>query len=57
MAQGVAFGRPSSLTPHQQREAVLRREAGETLNAIARSYNVSHTTVMRLLERREVREP
>jgi DNA invertase Pin-like site-specific DNA recombinase len=42
MAQGVAFGRPSKLTPHQAREARRRREAGETLKAIARSYNVTY---------------
>jgi DNA invertase Pin-like site-specific DNA recombinase len=51
MAQGVAFGRPTKLTPHQAREALRRRAEGETLKAIARSYNVTHTTIMRLLAR------
>jgi DNA invertase Pin-like site-specific DNA recombinase len=51
MAQGVAFGRPSALTPHQQREARQRRAEGETLKSIARSYNVSRTSIMRLLDR------
>jgi DNA invertase Pin-like site-specific DNA recombinase len=46
--RGVHIGRPSALTPHQQREALARREAGETLHDIARTYNVSHTTIMRL---------
>jgi len=32
------------LTPHQIREALARREAGETLSDIGRSYNVSHST-------------
>jgi DNA invertase Pin-like site-specific DNA recombinase len=50
-AQGVAFGRPSALTPHQQREARQRRAEGETLKSIARSYNVSRTSIMRLLDR------
>ena len=41
-AKGVKFGRKPSLTPHQQREAIKRRDVdGETLRSIARSYNVS----------------
>ena len=47
-AQGIRFGRPSKLTPHQQREAIARRDAGEALTAIARTFGVSHTTIMRL---------
>jgi DNA invertase Pin-like site-specific DNA recombinase len=47
-ADGVHMGRPSKLTPHQQREAIARREAGEALTAIARTYGVSHTTIGRL---------
>jgi DNA invertase Pin-like site-specific DNA recombinase len=46
--RGVHMGRPSKLTPHQRREAIARREAGETLVEIARSYNVSHPTISRL---------
>ena len=34
-AAGVHMGRPSKLTPHQQREALARREAGEALTDIA----------------------
>ena len=46
---GVLFGRPRKLTPHQRREAIARRDAGdETLTDIARSYNVSHSTISRL---------
>jgi hypothetical protein len=30
---GVHMGRPSKLTPHRQREAIARREAGEVLTA------------------------
>jgi IS30 family transposase len=45
----VLFGRPPKLTPHQRREAIARRDAGdETLTDIARSYNVSHSTISRL---------
>lgn len=45
---GVRFGRKPKLTPHQVREAIARRESGETLRAIARSYNVSPPTIHRL---------
>ena len=47
-AKGVKFGRPFKLTPHQQQEALRRRQAGETTTAIARSYNVSHSLISRL---------
>jgi DNA invertase Pin-like site-specific DNA recombinase len=47
-ARGVIMGRPPTLTPHQRREAIARREAGEVLTDIARSYNVSHCTISRL---------
>jgi IS30 family transposase len=42
------MGRKPKLTLHQQREAVVRRERGEPLTEIARSYNVSHSTISRL---------
>jgi DNA invertase Pin-like site-specific DNA recombinase len=48
-ANGVLFGRPRKLTPHQRREAIARRDNGdETLTDIAPSYNVSHSTISRL---------
>jgi DNA invertase Pin-like site-specific DNA recombinase len=48
-ANGVKFGRKPILTPHQQREAIKRRDVdGETLRSIARSYNVSPQTISRL---------
>jgi DNA invertase Pin-like site-specific DNA recombinase len=47
-AAGVHMGRPSKLTPHQQREAISRRDAGEALADIARTFGVSHTTIGRL---------
>jgi DNA invertase Pin-like site-specific DNA recombinase len=46
-AAGVHMGRPPSLTPHQRREAIARREAGEALTKIARTFNVSHSTISR----------
>jgi DNA invertase Pin-like site-specific DNA recombinase len=47
-ARGVVLGRKPKLTGHQRREALARREAGEVLTEIARSYNVSHSTISRL---------
>ena len=47
-AEGRKMGRPHKLTPHQRREARERRDAGESLSAIARSYNVHHATISRL---------
>jgi DNA invertase Pin-like site-specific DNA recombinase len=48
MAKGVKFGRKQKLTPHQIAEAKARRNAGEALTNIARTYNVSHSTISRL---------
>ena len=47
-ARGVILGRKPKLTQHQRQEAMARREAGEALVDIARSYNVSHSTISRL---------
>jgi DNA invertase Pin-like site-specific DNA recombinase len=47
-AEGVHMGRPPKLTPHQRREAIARRDSGEALMDIARTYGVSHTTIGRL---------
>ena len=37
MANGVKFGRPRKLDPHQRREALKRIAKGETYTAIART--------------------
>ena len=42
------MGRLPALNPHQRREALARREAGEALTDIARTFGVSHTTMSRL---------
>ncbi|MGO9234899.1 MAG: helix-turn-helix domain-containing protein [Methylocella sp.] len=42
------MGRRPKLTDHQKREALKRRNAGEPMREIARTYNVSHSTVTRL---------
>ena len=49
-ARGVKLGRKPKLTDHQKREAIRRRDRdGETVREIARSYNVSHSTISRLI--------
>ena len=44
-ATGVRFGRKPALTEFQRSEAIARRAHGETLMDIARSMNVSHSTI------------
>jgi DNA invertase Pin-like site-specific DNA recombinase len=48
-ANGVRFGRKPALTTYQRAEALRRRASGQTLTEIARSFNVSHTTIARAL--------
>lgn len=48
-AQGVKFGRKQRLTGHQQQEALARLSAGEPQRSVARSYNVSQSTISRLI--------
>jgi DNA invertase Pin-like site-specific DNA recombinase len=47
-ARGVKMGRKPKLTAHQQAEAIKRREAGEPIREIARTYNVHNSTISRL---------
>jgi len=49
MANGIKFGRMRKLTKHQRDEALALRNAGEPLVDIAKSYNVSHSMISRLL--------
>src|ERR1700731_229968 len=50
VARGRCMGRPPKLTPHQQKEAIKRRDRGEeSLTEIGRSYNVSAATISRLM--------
>jgi hypothetical protein len=46
-ARGVKLGRKPKPTDHQKREAIRRRDR-EPVRDIARSYNVSHSTISRL---------
>jgi len=48
MAAGVKMGRKPTLTPHQRKEALRRVDASERMRDIARSYDVSHSTISRL---------
>jgi len=48
VARGVKMGRKPNMTPHQVKEALRRVDAVERLREIARSYNVSHSTISRL---------
>lgn len=50
-ANGVLFGRPRKLTPHQAREALKRIEAGQPLREVALSYAVDRSTISRLKAR------
>jgi DNA invertase Pin-like site-specific DNA recombinase len=47
-ARGVKMGRKPKLTPHQRNEAIRRKENGEAVREIARSYNVHNSTISRL---------
>jgi DNA invertase Pin-like site-specific DNA recombinase len=47
-ARGQSLGRPFKLTAHQRSEAIRRRDRGEPLSEIARSYNVHPSTISRL---------
>ena len=46
--RGVKLGRRPKSMQHQQREVAQRRENGEAVQEIARSYAVHHSTISRL---------
>ena len=47
-ANAQSLGRKPKLTPHQQHEAIQRRDKGESIRSIALSYNVNPSTISRL---------
>jgi DNA invertase Pin-like site-specific DNA recombinase len=49
-ARGQHMGRPLKLNKFQRQEARQRRDNGETLVDIARTYGVSHMTIARAVE-------
>jgi DNA invertase Pin-like site-specific DNA recombinase len=46
----VKIGRKPKLAEHRTPEAIKRRDKGEPVREIARSYNASHSTISRLHE-------
>jgi DNA invertase Pin-like site-specific DNA recombinase len=48
--RGQHMGRPPKLTPHQVREVRARRENGESVSDLARSYGVGPATIYRAIE-------
>lgn len=47
-APGKSLGRPFNMKLHWRKEVLARRESGELLTEITRSYNVSAATISRL---------
>ena len=47
-AQGKPLGRPTALSPNQQQLVREKIESGETVSAIARQFNTSRQTIMRV---------
>ncbi len=45
VARGVKMGRPPTLPPYQQKEAIRRRDNDAPMCDIARTFNVSHSTI------------
>jgi DNA invertase Pin-like site-specific DNA recombinase len=43
-ARGVGMGRKPKMTPHQMKEALRRREAGEPMRNVAKDFNVANST-------------
>jgi putative DNA-invertase from lambdoid prophage Rac len=47
-AEGKTLGRPSSLTEDQRRDVERQQRAGVTVSALAREFNTSRQTIMRV---------
>jgi DNA invertase Pin-like site-specific DNA recombinase len=47
-ANGVKFGRPAALAPHQRQKVLQRLGSGEAQADVARTFNVSQATISRL---------
>jgi DNA invertase Pin-like site-specific DNA recombinase len=47
-ARGVKMGRKPKLTLHQRAEAIRRRDDGEAVREIAKTFDVHHSTISRL---------
>jgi DNA invertase Pin-like site-specific DNA recombinase len=51
--RGAVMGRPAALTAEQVEQVLVLREAGQGVSAVARSLDVSRSTIYRALEARE----
>jgi DNA invertase Pin-like site-specific DNA recombinase len=49
VAMGVRLGRPPKLTPDERKEACLRKLGGEDIASIARYFQVSDSTISRII--------
>jgi DNA invertase Pin-like site-specific DNA recombinase len=49
VAMGVRLGRPPKLTPDERRDACLRKQGGEDISSIARHFQVSDSTISRII--------
>jgi len=49
-AEGKTLGRPSSTTAEQRIAMLKRHQAGESISALARSYDLSRASVMRIVK-------
>lgn len=47
-AKGVKFGRKPKLSEHQKAKALEQLAAGQSPRAVAKDFNVSHSTIVRL---------
>ena len=50
-AEGKALGRPTALTPDQQRAVIANRASGMSLGALAKKYGVSRAAIQRVEKR------
>ena len=48
-ARSIKLGRKPKLAPHHMQEALRRRDNGRATRELARNYNVSHSTISRLV--------
>lgn len=53
-AAGKRFGRPPALNEEQQRSVLERLNAGNSVSTVAREFNTSRQTVLRIREARQV---
>lgn len=49
-AEGKTFGRPASTTDEQRAAMISRYKAGESISALARDYDISRASVMRVVK-------